>query len=287
MTAPSSGAGFWACIDAVLVINLDRRADRWADMQAHLQTLVPAEKIHRLPAVLGIDLPGYGSPRWFRRTPRAGTWAGRAGCTLSHRNALRLALSRNWKHILILEDDARLSSDLNGPAGEILAAQLTMRTGQTGICYLGYTSPRGPSRLLRPLDGTHALYELRGASTTHAYIVDSSLYQPLLDRLPQTDESVWSWVACHTAIDRWYSLVLARITTVTAVSPQLAVQAPSHSDITARQAAYAETGTGDELSLLLPKSSPYALARFLSAMQDRVGTIPRGLKWLLRSRLGF
>lgn len=287
MTASSSGTGFWSCIDAIVVINLDRRADRWADIQAHLLALAPAEKIHRLSAVLGVNLPGYDSPKWFRRTPRAGTWAGRAGCTLSHRNALRLAQTRGWKRILILEDDARLSLELNGPVGDMLAAQLTMSNGRIGVCYLGYTSPRGPSRPRQSLHGPHVLYELLGASTTHAYIVDSSLYQPLLDQLPQTDEAVWAWVARHTAIDRWYSLALARITTVTAVSPQLAVQAPSHSDITARQSAYEEAGTGEDLAPLRPTVLPYALAHFLSALQDRIGAIPRGLKCQIRRLRGF
>jgi len=287
MTSTSPGTGFWACIDAILVINLDRRTDRWADMQAHLQPLVPAEKIHRLSAVLGIDIPGYGSSRWFRRTPRAGTWAGRAGCTLSHRNAFRLALSKGWKRILILEDDARLSPELNGAVGAMLASRLTLKTGRPGVCYLGYTTPRPPSRQLQSLDGTHALYELRGASTTHAYIVDWLLYQPLLDLLPATDETVWNWVAHHTAIDRWYSRVLARLATVTAVSPQLAVQAPSHSDITARQAVYEEAGTGDELAPLRPRFLPYASACFLSALRDRIGFLPRRLKWMVRSFRGF
>jgi hypothetical protein len=150
-TMIESGTGFWALIDAVLVINLDRRADRWAEMQAHLSQLAPSDKIHRLPAVLGADLPGYGKPPWFRRNRRPATWAGRAGCILSHRNALRLAQTRQWHRILILEDDARLSSELNGDAGLRLSELLT-GAERPGVCYLGYTSPRGPTRLIGNLD---------------------------------------------------------------------------------------------------------------------------------------
>ncbi|CAM2857338.1 glycosyltransferase family 25 protein [Rariglobus hedericola] len=277
-----SGNDFWASIDAIIVVNLDRRADRWADMQEHLQSVAPMAKVHRLSAVLGADLPGYGSSRWFRRTRRAGTWGGRAGCILSHRNALRLARSSGWQRILILEDDARLSPELNGPAGQKLAGYLTAEN-RPGVCYLGYTSPRGPARLLGTLDADHALYALRGASTTHAYIVDAALYHPLLDLLPQTDAGIWSWVARHTAIDRWYSLALTRMTTVAAVSPQLALQAPSLSDITARESSYVESGKGNELASLQGGS----FTGMLAAASDCLSAIPRNLKYLLRCFRGF
>ena len=157
----------------------------------------------------------------------------------------------------------------------------------TGVCFLGYTSPRGPSRPLGNLDNVHSLHALRGCSTTHAYVVDASLYQPLPDLLPEKNEDVWPWVARHTAIDQWYSLVLCRLTVVTAVSPQLATQEASHSDITDRQAAYAEAGTGDELSPLQPRFLTYPLSDGFTGILGRLGELPRGLKWLLRCVRGF
>ena len=278
---------FWNAIDAVIVVNLDHRTDRWARIRDHLTDIAPAEKIHRLPAVRGTDLPGYGHARWFRRNRRTTTWAGRAGCILSHRNALRLALHSRWRRILIMEDDALLSAEINATTGSRLAGFLSAPTRHPGFCYLGYTSPRGPSRRIGDLDHTHSLYAVRGCSATHAYVVDASIFQPLLNLLPDTDEAVWEWMARHTAIDRWYSLIACRLTLVAAVSPHLAIQETSHSDITDREASYAESGTGDELSLLQPRILTHPLANRIAAVRDRFGIVPRTLKWLTRLIRGF
>lgn len=283
----SAQSPFWTSIDAVIVVNLDHRTDRWARIRDHLANFAPSEKIHRLSAVRGTDLPGYGNTRWFRRNRRATTWAGRAGCILSHRNALRLARENGWRRVLILEDDAQLSPEINGTTGDQLAEFLVSRTDHPGVCYLGYTSPRGPSRLLGNLDRTHGLHAVRGCSATHAYVVDASVYQPLLDLLPETNEAVWAWMARHTAIDRWYSLVVSRLTLVAAVSPQLAIQESSHSDITDREAVYAEAGAGDELPPLHPRFLTHSLANRFAAIRDRLGVVPRALKYLIRLARGF
>lgn len=77
----------------------------------HLEGVVPIEKIHRIAAVRGTELPGYLSHPWFtaRTGDRARTCAGAAGCVLSHARALQYALEHeDWQVILVLEDDARL-----------------------------------------------------------------------------------------------------------------------------------------------------------------------------------
>jgi hypothetical protein len=73
-------------IDHIIYINLDSRTDRLQ----HIKTVVsnfPPEKITRLSAVLNRKFP------WI-------------GCYWSHINAIKLAISNNWKNVLILEDDA-------------------------------------------------------------------------------------------------------------------------------------------------------------------------------------
>ncbi len=73
-------------IDKVVYINLDRRADRRAEIEAELDRLgVPAEKRLRFPAI-------------------ASPW-GWVGCTKSHCEVVRMAKAAGWSRVWILEDD--------------------------------------------------------------------------------------------------------------------------------------------------------------------------------------
>lgn len=276
------GNGFWDCLDAVLVINLDHRTDRWAELREHLAGIVPEGKLHRVPAVLGRALPGYGNSRWFRRTKRASTWGGRAGCLLSHRNALRLALARGWQRILILEDDARLALPLEGGAGLELAAFIIKNGSAYGAFFMGFTTPKKPVRHLLNLKNGPALFQIGGCSTTHAYVVDASLYEPLLARFPSDDAQVWAWLARHVAIDRWYSLHLERLTQVAALSPQAIIQGASLSDITGREADYHDETDADLLAPLQSSPATWPFARATACFARSAGSITRTLKGWLR-----
>jgi len=73
--------------DKIFYINLDHRKDRKEKLLKQLKKLdVKQEKIIRIPAIL--DLLN-----------------GQRGCALSHIKALDLAIEKNLKNILILEDD--------------------------------------------------------------------------------------------------------------------------------------------------------------------------------------
>lgn len=221
---------FWDMIDGVLVVNLDSRPDRWQDMQARTAGFIPADKLHRLPATLGAALPGFGVSPWFRGRKRDKTWAGRAGCTLSHRAAIAHAKSHNWRTVLILEDDIELEPAL----AEVLAGLSTaLQASDWDVCYLGFTDPVPPYRTLAELSAGHCLCAVSGCSTTHAYLLRDSSFERLLEKLP-TANTIWQWISRHRAIDRWYYRNLARYFDVLAVSPALINQQGGFSDITQR-----------------------------------------------------
>jgi hypothetical protein len=229
MSQPQPDA-FWNVIDGVLVVNLDNRPDRWQDLQAVTAGLIPADKLHRLPATLGAALPGFGVPPWFRGHKRDRTWAGRAGCTLSHRAAIAHAKQQGWRTVLILEDDIELEPAL----AEVLAGlPAALRGSQWDVCYLGFTDPVSPYRTLASLPAGHSLCAVSGCSTTHAYLLRHSSFDLLLDKLPAAD-SIWDWISRHRAIDRWYYRNLARYFDVVAVSPAIINQQGGFSDITQR-----------------------------------------------------
>jgi hypothetical protein len=221
---------FWDMIDGVLVVNLDSRPDRWQDLQARTAGFIPADKLHRLPATLGAALPGFGVPPWFRGRKRDRTWAGRAGCTLSHRAAIAHAKSHNWRTVLILEDDIELEPAL----AEVLAGlPAALRGSDWDVCYLGFTDPVSPYRTLTKLPAAHSLCAVSGCNTTHAYLLRGSSFELLLEKLPTAD-TIWHWISRHRAIDRWYYRNLVRYFNVCAVSPALINQQGGFSDITQR-----------------------------------------------------
>lgn len=229
-TTPLDRDPLWQHIDAVLVINLDNRPDRWEAVQQALAGTVPAEKWHRLPAVWGRDLPGYGQRPWFRGKKRDATWAARAGCTLSHQRAMQRTLEQNWQTVLILEDDLRLCAAFPTvlPA---LDAALFGNGLNWDLCYLGFTSPLGPFRPLASLPAEHALHQLHGAHTTHAYLIRRGLCERLATRLP-TAANAWQWISRHRVIDYYYRLHLSHFARVIAVSPSIIEQLDIPSDIT-------------------------------------------------------
>lgn len=274
MPSPST---FWSCLDAVVVINLDHRADRWAQIREHLATLAPMDKVHRLSAVRGVDLPGYGDKRWFRRTKRQSTWAGRAGITLSQRNAMRLMLEKGWRRILILEDDARFTAPVDTASGDALAGAWTAAGDAPSACFLGFTEPRGPASRVLDLGGGNGLFRIGGCLCAHAYVVNATAAAALLEGLPQRDGDVWAWLARHSAVDTWYALHMARRFPVFAVSPAWVEQEDSHSDIVQR----ASGGTqAPDLATVKDSALDAALARW-------AGAPGRWLKWMLRLVRGF
>jgi GR25 family glycosyltransferase involved in LPS biosynthesis len=229
MTAPASSV-FWQSVDGVFVINLDQRTDRWRHFQAGAREIIPVEKLHRFPACLGRELPGFGQRPWFRGGKRDNTWAGRAGCLQSHRRALLQARANGWRTILLLEDDAEFSPAF--PAlTEALAAAL--RAHEWQVCYLGFTEPWAPGRQLAQLNDSVALHQVHGCTTTHAYLVRETARDWILGQLPD-ETKVWSWLATHRAIDRWYQRQLGLHFPVTCVSPSLVNQSASASDIVAQ-----------------------------------------------------
>jgi len=236
MTAPSSAPPTLRLADGVLVINLDQRPERlerFAKMASLTRVL---DGWQRIPAVNGMELPGYGAPPWFRQRHRDKCWAGRAGCTLSHRKAIAHAHAAGWNSVLILEDDVE-------PGEAFDAAVLSFLAGSAAcpnpwqMCFLGLSQQVGPSLKLRRLDDTRTLYQIFGCTGTFAYLVKRNSFEWLLANLP-TEETIWAWVARHRAIDRWYARNLSGHLTVYAVSPGLIGHYSSFSDIGQRAGAH-------------------------------------------------
>ncbi len=218
--------------DGVLMINLDQRPERLARFAETAATVPALRNWQRIAAVNGMDLPGFGHAPWFRHRQRDKCWAGRAGCTLSHRKAIEHARDQGWHSVLILEDDVQL-----GPAFAADAADFLARTDSAwDVCYLGASKPLGPCRKVADLQGERSIYQIFGCNGTFAYLMRRPAFDWILARLP-TAETVWPWIYRHRAIDRWYARNLSGRFVVHAVSPNLIGHYPSFSDIGQRAGA--------------------------------------------------
>jgi hypothetical protein len=218
----------------VCVINLDHRHDRWQEFQREMLPQLAPREVIRISAVEGVRLPGFGKAPHFRGRQRDRTWGARAGCTLSHRAALTHARDAGWSHVLVLEDDIHLPQP--PPRDMLEALHEVLGKPGTDICYLGFTDPVPPFRELARLGSSHALHQVFGCNTAHAYLVSRHAITRILALLPEPQD-IWRWITRHRAVDRFYYRNLSPALTVTAISPAVIEQRAGFSDIIGRPVA--------------------------------------------------
>lgn len=250
------GAG----LDGIIVINLDRRPDRWTAFQNDWQGILPWDRVIRLSASDGRLIAGFGQAPWFRGRKRDLTWAGRAGCTLSHARAMREAQARGWQRVLVLEDDAVPAVD--GGLPEILFQE------DWDMLYLGASKAQNADGHRDP-----GIVTISGALDTHAYAVTAPVRDWLAEQLP-TEATVWTWIAQEGAVDRWMRREIGRRFSIALCRPIFAGQRIGPSDITQRmQADYsAEDGRSDERS---------------NTLKRNVERLSNRLRWIRRRAVGF
>lgn len=209
----------WEQIDAILVINLDGSMERWEKLMNHLEGIVPLEKIHRIPAVRGTELPGYLAPPWFsvRTGNHARARAGAAGCALSHAKALQYALQHGkWNAVLVLEDDAILRENKWRTLGFQLSGFMEANQ-EWEVIYLGYSeSPKWAGET-----SWFNIFHCSGVPGTFSMILHRRAWRKLLSGLPG-EEDVWPWLARYRAVDYWLKNWVTPFSPVYYISPPLA-----------------------------------------------------------------
>ena len=182
----------------ITYINLGRRQDRRAEMEAQLQEYgLTAERFEA-----------------FERSP------GIVGCTMSHLVVLKSAQERQLPHILILEDD--FVFELDKQALELALEQASQH--KFDVLMLAYYAPN-------TVDGpTPGLRRIHEAQTASAYIVHHSYYQTLIDlyerTLPLLESTDFHWLYANDQAwkplqpeGNWYAL-----------TPRAGKQRPGFSD---------------------------------------------------------
>ncbi len=272
----------WNGIDGILVINMDSHPERWEEFRQGAGAALPADRLHRLSGVVGVEIPGYGQAPWFteRTGERSRFWGGTAGCALSHRRAIEVARDKGWRQVLILEDDAQLSPIT--PDADRLIARALRLTGRY-MLYFGFNKPRPYGRPVME-EGSTQLWQIEGVLATHAYLVPESMYDLMLSLLPR-EENVWEWLARYRAIDTFYRDFLSMVPGVGtyAVMPQLFRQADVVSCIS-NQSSGGEDYSCEGLPLRL--DSPAGIRHRLASPFRKLKIRLNSLRTLLRARRG-
>jgi hypothetical protein len=180
---PGIAAGPFHFFDAIYCINLDRQPERWATMQRRF-------------GKLGIE-------RGVRRFPAASTPINhQIGCALSHRRLIDEARRQGFETVLAFEDDARFSAD----AAEVLGHSLReLADLDWQLLYLG-----GYSRTneFAQVPGCPHLSIPKLITCTHAIAYHRSVFEAILDAIPESPIDVAVWVGRHLAIDQFYAFSL-------------------------------------------------------------------------------
>uniref|UniRef100_A0A6C0AJ18 Glycosyltransferase n=1 Tax=viral metagenome TaxID=1070528 RepID=A0A6C0AJ18_9ZZZZ len=187
------------------VINLDKRTDRWANLEKEWKG---AFKLTRVPAV-------EASPGWV-------------GCALSHIKIIEDAKARGDPYVLVWEDDCIPRNRHPRAIKELwdeVSYKLSLYPDQWDIV-LGATSAAYNSATYNPTLSTHhvQVYNLPHGFTTHWVLYNSRIYDRMIS---------WKEVQ-EPQID----VYLFKNFRVKVIVPFVAEQAPGFSDIESHVADY-------------------------------------------------
>ena len=247
MTASPSPSAFWNQIEAILIINMKQRTDRWAGLHKTLAEIGVEDKVIRIEAIDGKILPGYLQKPWFgkRTSPKVASMkAGSAGCTLSHRKAIAYAKMKGFKRILLLEDDALFTNDLNGREGEMIADVIS-DLSCWDMFYLGFYQRLNKHYVAKSetIDNNKfELWRIRGPLLAHAIVINASIYDKLLEGFPQ-EKNIWPWITYWGVNDSWIYNKFGRDAKIKiwATMPKLVMQLAGYSDICGRKLTIEES----------------------------------------------
>ena len=167
------------CSLRTYLINLDRSPDRLDFMDDQLRSLeMPYERVPAVDGkVLGEEIADF-DPEGYRRLHGRKRHPGEIGCYLSHLACLRRFLDSDADYALILEDDARLATDLP----EVLAAAIK-NPGDWDILRLSTVSA-GKLLPYRRLTGKYRLaLAVTRQKGSAAYLVNRHCAEVFLRRL--------------------------------------------------------------------------------------------------------
>jgi len=201
-------------VDRIFIINLAERTDKYAKMVSQMEKL-GITNYERFDAIKPVIADVLTNPCLTMLLSK--TWAGVAmgvvGCKLSHIEVIKLAKKREYKSILVLEDDANFLSVFSENLETIQKEINTL--SDWDMLYLG-ANHRFTGN---PVTGH--IKRVRHAYTTSSYIIRQKIYDDVINTAPRY----------IMEIDNFYVRYIQNNYMVFAVNPNLIEQAPDVSDI--------------------------------------------------------
>ena len=225
-------------VDRVFIINLSYRVDRRESILRELKKVgitnfeffsaIQPQNLKELQRINPRFL--MERPHWLKDTD---SWhylnyrLGALGCLLSHLEILKIALKRNYKKILILEDDALFTSNVKHYANVAKAFSLQMRQKPFDLLYLGGTHISNHLARL-----TTNIFRTRSTGSTVGYIISRNKMQYIIDHAVQYGKE----------IDLFYIHRIQSQGQSYCILPTLVSQATGYSDICQENKSYRMNG---------------------------------------------
>lgn len=164
-------------VEAFVYINLDKRKDRRAEMEAQLQP-------YQIPAT--------------RFTAIATPDRGIVGCGYSHLEVLKTAKAQKYKNVCIIEDDFEII--VSKEAWETQIRMLFETHPEFDVCMCSYNLHE-----CEELNPSHPeLARVKYAQTASCYIVQEHYYDKLIElyswAIPQLEQTGMHWVYANDVI---------------------------------------------------------------------------------------
>jgi len=200
--------------DKIFVINLEHRKDRWKKCT---EQLIDIERFNAIKLPLNqidkkyhnnLNSPHRNKPKYI---------IGAVGCKLSHLNIIKIAKERNYKNILILEDDFLLCKNFEEEFKKVLNEKVEWSMLYLGCSFSQYSKTIN-SKILR---------KANGVKTTHAYCLKNNIFDTIINDLEN----------CGCEIDDYYCRLQMK-EKVLICNPSLITQRDDYSDILHRKVNY-------------------------------------------------
>ena len=173
----------------ILVLNLDERTDRWEQIQDNFKGWPALERVQAVKA----------SPGW-------------KGCLKSHINAIKIAKSRNYPWVLVLEDDCVVGKHSLQQFKSLLPS-LWERKAEWNV-FLGGTTILGDDITL--IQKSPPILKVQ-AYTAHFCIYNSNVYDLMIEKSITDEKQV--------------DVIIRDYATIYCTAPHIAIQRPGKSDI--------------------------------------------------------
>jgi glycosyl transferase family 25 len=186
--------------DKIFCINLDRRPDRWENVQKEFEK-IGVENYERFSAIDGNDIK-------FNNH----LLTGELGCLLSHLEITKKARELGLKNYLVIEDDIEFIRGFN----KLFDSFYSQVPQDWNMIYLG-----GNTVVDRPLKITDNVYKIHNTYTTHAIVVKDTMYDVIIETLPKMKKQV----------DVYYADFQKSFNCYCSMNPKLIWQVDGKSDI--------------------------------------------------------